>query len=161
MSMLRKSLIVIPVLVFILACQAVARPVQQVQETAGTAAAFATQAGDLVTQVAPIQSAIPDVPGDVFNPQSPPLSEWKGIPVMPQAIAGQESDGMYVYKIAVSAQDVKDFYTAQLLSLGWEEAFSMPVQGSSIQVFTKQNQTLTVSVILTDGGDVIVMLTWQ
>ena len=35
MSNYRKTLIVIPILIFILACQAVTRPIDQVKDTAG------------------------------------------------------------------------------------------------------------------------------
>ena len=172
MSNLRKSLIVIPALLFILACQAVTRPVQQAQDAAGTAAAFATQAGEIVTQVSglateaapfetfmPDGSAVPEIPGNIFDPQSPPLSEWQGIPVMPQALAGEETDDMYVYKVAVTVTEVDEFYAAQLPSLGWEKIFSMPAtEGMTILLYGKDGQSLSVTVT-TQEGFVLVMLT--
>ena len=94
MNNLPKTLIVVPAILFILACQVISRPIQQVEDTAGTAAAFATQGGQIITQVsglttniAPIETMIPsDLPEtaeDFLNPQSSPLSEWKEIPIMP------------------------------------------------------------------------------
>lgn len=169
----RKSLIVIPVLLFVLACQAVTRPIEQVQDTAGTAAAFATQAGELVTQVSgvatnisplgtliPDPSAIPDFPyGDILDPKSTPLSEWNDIPVMPGAIAGDESEGVYGYKIAATSQEVKDYYAAQLPPLGWAEEFAMPMADTAILLYLKGEQALTITIMPGENGELIVLLT--
>jgi hypothetical protein len=166
---LRKFLVVIPALLFILACQAVARPIEQVQDTAVTAAAFATQAGEVVTQVSglateivPVQTLMPGMPGgNPLDPQSPPLSEWNGIPVMPQASAGEESEGMYVYKIAATSEEIREFYETKLSDLGWEESFSLPMEGTAILLYSKGNQVLSVTILPEDSGETIVMITLQ
>lgn len=175
MKNLRKLLVTIPVLVFILACQAVTRPFDQAKNTASTAAAFATQAGSFVTQasgfateIAPFEtlmpnpSAMPELPsGNPLDPKSPPLSEWKGIPIMPQASAGEEIEGMYTFKVAATSKEIQDYYDKQLTDLGWESSFSMPVAESSMFVFTKGDQMLTITVTSSDaeGAIVILMLT--
>ncbi|MBV6467902.1 MAG: hypothetical protein PGMFKBFP_03275 [Anaerolineales bacterium] len=173
MKNLRKLLVTIPVLVFILACQAVTRPFDQAKNTASTAAAFATQAGSFVTQasgfateIAPFEtlmpnpSAMPELPsGNPLDPKSPPLSEWKGIPIMPQASAGEELEGMYTFKVAADSKEIQDFYDKQLTDLGWESSFSMPVAGTSMFLFTKGDQVLTITVMPSDAGGAIVMLT--
>ena len=169
MKTLRKTLIVIPMLVFILACQAVTRPIEQVQDTAGTAAAYATQAGEVVTQVsglatefAPFETLVPNIPGgNPLDPQSPPLSEWNGIPVMPQASAGEESDGMYVFKIAATSQEIQDFYNAKLADLGWETTVSLPMEGTAILLYTKDNQVLSITIMPAESEGTIVMITVQ
>lgn len=175
MKTLRKTLIIIPMLVFILACQALTRPLEQVKDTTGTAAAYATQAGEVVTQVsglatefAPIEtlmpnpSAMPEFPsGNPLDPQSPPLSEWNGIPVMPQASAGDESQGMYVYKIAATSQEVQDFYNAKLADLGWETTVSLPMEGTAILLYSKGNQVLSITIMPSEGEETIVMITLQ
>jgi hypothetical protein len=174
MSNLHKSLIAIPTFLFILACQAISSPIQQVQDTAGTAAALATQGGLIITQVSgfatyvvpietilPDPSALPNIPSDIFDPQSTPLPEWNGIPVMPQASAGDESDGIYVYKIAVTSQEIQDFYNAKLSDLGWESSFSLPMVGTTIMMYSKENQVLSITIMPTDGSDLIVMITLE
>jgi hypothetical protein len=174
MSNIRKSLVVVPALLFVLACQAISNPIQQVQDTAGTVAAIATQGGQIITQVSglttnippietilPNASALPNIPDDIFNPQSQPLPEWNGIPVMPQASAGDESDGMYVYRIAATSEDIQDYYKTKLPDLGWESSFSMPMAGTAIMIYTKGNQVLSITVMPTDGTDLIVMITLE
>ena len=181
MSASRKILIVVPLLAFILACRTLMAPVEQVQETGATAAAFATeanaiitqasgfatQAGDIATQMAPLTTAFPastdesGLPGDMFNPQNPPLSEWNGIPVMPGAIAGDESPGLYGYTIQVDVKAVEEFYAQQLPALGWAETFSMPSSsGLAVLLYQKGNQILTVT-ITTLEDHLLVMLTMQ
>ena len=177
----RKLLIVVPVLIFILACQAVTRPIEQAQNVGSTAAAFATEAGAIVTQVSGLATEAGDfatqmapfgtamamptdeygMPGDIFNPQNPPLAEWNGIPVMPGAIAGDESDGLYGYTIKVDVKAVEEFYAEKLSALGWSETFSMPdSSGLAVSLYQKGNQVLTVT-ITTLEDHLLVMLTMQ
>jgi hypothetical protein len=176
----RKYLVLVPILLFILACQAVMRPIEQAQGAGSTAVAaatdivnamtqvsgFATEAGDFVTQISPIGTAI-GIPTDMmvrpdfFNPQDPPLTEWNGIPVMPEAIAGDESDGLYGYTIKVEVKAVEEFYAGKLPALGWTEQFSMPgTSGMAILVYQKDNQTLTVT-ITSLQDHLLVMFTLQ
>jgi hypothetical protein len=166
MSNYRKTLIVIPILIFILACEAVTRPIDQVKDTAGTAAAYATQAGefitqasDLATQAAPLAtlmanpSFVPEIPfGNPLDPQSPPLAEWKGIPIMPAATAGDEADGgVYAFKIDAQVEEIVDFYQKNLEDLGWEKGVAMPMDMVAVLLFTKGNQTLTVTIMPSEG----------
>jgi hypothetical protein len=173
MKNIRKFLILIPVLLFVLACQAVMRPLEQVQDVGATAASiatqaeeFATQALELATEMAPIEtlipSAIPGLPdGNPLDPQSPPLKEWKGVPIMPQASAGEESSDMYIYKVAVTLKEVEEYYAAQLPSLGWKSEFSIPgTSGMAILMYSKDSQVLSITI--TDQQDfLLVMVTVQ
>lgn len=181
MSTTRKFLVVVPLLIFALACQAVMAPIEQAQDAGSTAVAFATEAGEIVTQVsgfateagdfatqiAPLSTAMAvptneyDMPGDFFNPQDPPLSEWNGIPVMPGAIAGDESEGLYGYTIKVDVKAVQDFYAEKLPALGWSETFTMPdSSGLAVLVYQKGSQMLTVTITTLDDH-LLVMLTMQ
>jgi hypothetical protein len=162
----RKILIVIPALIFILACQLISNPIQGAKDTVGTVAAYATEGGeirtevsDFVTNLPPIGTAIPGIPEGMFDPKSPPVSEWKGIPIMPQAIAGDESEGVYVFRIAATSDDIQEYYKTNLPNLGWESSFSMPVAGSAILIYTQGDQVLTVTIMPSDGSDMLVMLT--
>ncbi len=174
MFILRKSLIAISALLFILACQAIGNPIQQAQNMAGTASVLGTEIVEQVTQVSeyapnippmettlPIPSAFPNIPENIFEPQSPPLSEWNGIPVMEQASAGDESDGMYVYRIAATSEEVQDFYKTKLPDLGWESSFSIPMAGTALMIYTRDNQVLSITILPTEGSDLIVMITLE
>jgi hypothetical protein len=180
----RTKFITLTVLVlFVLACNAVTQPFDQAKDLAGTAQAIATAmpiqtlqslATQISTQVPSgtlealpsmvpsleaLASQLPDL-GNFFNPQGTPVSEWKGIPVMPQATAGQEfaETSTYSYKVNASIQEVQDFYKTELEKLGWKSFFNMPSESTgSVQVYQKDSSILTITIVETDGN-VVVML---
>jgi hypothetical protein len=180
----RKKFISLTVLVlFILACNTVTQPFNQAKDLAGTAQSIASAMPiqtlqSLATQVATqvpsgtlealpsmlpsleaIGSQIPDI-GNFFNPEGTPVSEWKGIPIMTQATAGQEfaENSTYSYKVDASINDVQEFYKTELEKLGWKSFFNMPSSDSgTVQVYQKDSSILTITIVDTDGH-VVVML---
>lgn len=181
MSTSRKLLLILPLLLFIFACQTVMGPIEGAQNAGSTAVALATDAGEIITQVsgiateagdfatqiAPISTAlgvptdISGLPGNFFNPTNPPLTEWNGIPVMPEAIAGDEQQGLYGYTIKVEVKAVLDFYTEKLPALGWSETFAVPESsGTAILLYEKGSQMLSVTVT-TVNDHLLVMLAMQ
>jgi hypothetical protein len=168
----RKLMLAVPALLFILACQTVLGPVNEVQNVTGTVQSIATKAIDISTEIVPKATAFAEPTqgastgttsepggsssGNVFDPQGAPLSAWQDIPVMPGAAAGQEVEGIYSFKINASTAEVKAFYDAQLPPLGWTSMFSnsdMP-----FLVYSKDNHTLTIT-ITEQNGSMIVLLT--
>ena len=107
-----------------------------------------------------LPSAMPDVQA-LVNPQGTPVEEWKGIPVMSQATAGEESkDGeSYSFKVDATVKEAQDFYSAELVKLGWSSTFSMPGnETASILAFQKDSNLLTVT-IMNVNGSVVAILT--
>src|SRR5688572_9837646 len=87
-------------LMFVLACNAVSQPFNQAQDVVETAQSFATSLPIETLQalatampastIEALASEIPDLENfNYFDPQGTPVTEWNGIPVMPQATAGQ------------------------------------------------------------------------
>ena len=166
----RLLMLLVPVLLFALACQAITRPLTDVKDAAGTAESMATMVIEMSTQVAPtfimptdLSPAIstPEmsdgtpVPGNIFDPQGVPVATWREIPIMPQAIAGQEVEGMYSFRVDASAKEVQDFYEKVLPSLGWTGIFLD--QDMLIGVYTRENQALTITVTQQEGGTVVLL----
>ncbi|MEO8358258.1 MAG: hypothetical protein ABI621_20320 [Chloroflexota bacterium] len=180
MSRLTKYLSLLILLLFILACSTVTQPIQDAQNLAGTAQSFASALPmetlkALTTQIpietfqalpsaaptlAALASAMPDFEG-YFNPEGTPVSEWNGIPIMPQATAGEEftDSSTYSFKVDASVKEAQDFYSAELIKLGWTSSFSMPGGDTvAVQLFQKDDSMLTVTI--TDvNGSVVVILT--
>ena len=180
----RTKFISLTVLVlFILACSTVTQPFNQARDLAETAQSIATAMPiqtlqSLATQISTrvpsgtlealpsmmpsleaIGSQIPDI-GNFFNPQGTPVSEWKGIPIMPQATAGQEfaENSTYSYKVDASIEEVQQYYKTELDKLGWKSFFNMPSGSSgSVQVYQKDSSVLTITIVDTDGH-IVVML---
>ena len=125
MSRLFKFLLVAVLVLFVLACSLVPNPINDVENVASTAEAFASamsfETVQALTTAIPMEtiealpSMIPDV-GSYFDPTGTPVDQWNGIPVMPQATVGEEFGvSTYSYTVPVSAIDVQTFYNQKNL----------------------------------------------
>jgi hypothetical protein len=60
--------------------------------------------------------------GDItlyYNPVGTPLDSWHGVPIMPQATAGQEfKPDLYSYKVTANLAEAGQYYTAKAASIG-------------------------------------------
>jgi hypothetical protein len=157
MSRTYKFLLVVLLTLFILACNLFTTPINNVEDAASTAQAFASEMPfetlqALSTEI-PVQtfealpSVIPDV-GQYFDPSGTPVEQWNTIPVMPQATAGEEfSASIYSYTVPASAADVQQFYTQQMEALGWTSPFGFQVsEEGGIMFFQKENEFVTITI---------------
>jgi len=158
-------------IVFALACNFVTQPIDDVQDLAGTAESIATSFPLETLQALPsalpletIQAGIPtDLPDldefNYFNPEGTPLSEWNGIPIMPQATSGEEfNDGTYSFKVNAFPEEVQDYYKTELINLGWESTFDLPVEGSGgIMLYSNSDNLLTVTISVFEGDTVVIL----
>ena len=176
MSRLSKFLMVLGLIVFVLACNFVTQPIQDVQNLAGTAQSFATslpietlqalasaipaETLQALPSMAPTLQAFATDFGNLFNPQGTPVTEWNGIPIMSQATAGQEFDANnYSFKATATATEAQEFYNAQLTNLGWTQSFSMPAGAeAALMSFEKEDKTLIITVTPAEGS-IVVLLT--
>lgn len=181
MSRISKVLSISAVIVFVLACNFVTQPVKDVQNLAGTAQSLATAIPIQTLQALPsaIASVIPEktleaLPssaptiealatqlGNTLNPQGTPVQEWRGVPVMPQATAGQEfaANNTYSFRVDATAQQVQDFYKESMKNLGWNESLNMPGGSEGgFMAFQKDNNLLSI-VITPSDNSVVVLLT--
>jgi hypothetical protein len=77
-----------------------------------------------------------------FSSTDKPLTDWNGIPIMPEAIAGQQAyNGTYTFKIPVDSGTIESYYSNKLKSLGWNLADSR-WQGMK---FTRDKSVLLVT----------------
>ncbi len=184
MSRLTKSIALVVLVLFVLACSAVTQPFNQARDLAGTAQSiatampiqtlqsFATQLAteipsgtlealpSMVPSLEALGTNMPNIQGFI-DPTGAPVSEWKGIPIMSQATAGQENtdSSTYSYKADATVKDAQDFYGTQLQNLGWKSYLNMPGDSNgSIQVFQKDSSILTVTVIQQSEGKILVIL---
>lgn len=184
MSRPSKFLSLLVVIVFLLACNFVTQPINDVQNLAGTAQALGTLVPIETLQALPtiiasavpaetlqalpsaiptleaLASAMPDFE-NLFNPQGTPVQEWQGVPVMSQATAGQEfsENNTYSFKANVTVQDVQNFYKEQLTAQGWSQPFDFPLEAEGgLMVFQKDDSTLTITITSSEGS-VVVLLT--
>ena len=67
----------------------------------------------------PTRTPIPPSP-TLELPKSTPLAEWSGIPIMPNAIAGESGEPYYLYITEASPEEVLQYYFETLPKYGWE-----------------------------------------
>lgn len=171
MSRAYKLLMIAAIALFILACNLVANPINDVENVASTAQAFASEMPfetlQALATTVPVQtfealpSAIPDI-GQYFDPGGTPVNQWNGIPVMPQATAGEEfSESIYSYTVPASAIDVQLFYNQNMEELGWTSLFGFQVsQDGGIIFFQKESEfvTITIAPAQNNNDGVVVIL---
>lgn len=167
MSRVSKVLMLLFLVVFILACNLVNRPINQAQEAVQTVQSLATAIPMETIQAFPsamseieLPTGIPDF-GNVANPQGEPLSEWNGIPIMPAATSGEESAGFYSFKADATITEVFDYYKAEMAGLGWTESFTMPDTGSGALLTYEKDDHLATITISSSGDEVLVLMTYQ
>jgi hypothetical protein len=166
-------MLLVVVLLFMLACNAVTRPINDVQNVAETAESLATSMPDMASTIEAAATSMPDLAatvevvgtdlpdiGQMFDPQGEPVSEWNGIPIMPQATDGQEfvDADSYSFKTSVAVEEVQAFYNDELPKLGWSSAFSVPGSADgAVMLFSKDSNSLTITITVTDGATVVVL----
>ncbi|HSA99893.1 MAG TPA: hypothetical protein VLE49_04530 [Anaerolineales bacterium] len=157
MSRLSKFLTFTVVVLFLLACSLVPQPGRGAENLAKTAQAIgsAIPAGTLEA----LGTSMPDLE-NAFNPQGTPVQEWKGIPIMPQATAGQEfaNKDAYSFKADVTMKEVQDFYGEKLAALGWKQPYDIPSEGDAgLMIFQKGSNILTIAITSSEGSSVVIL----
>lgn len=181
MSRLSKFLSLTVVVVFLLACNFVTQPIRDAQNLAETAQSVTTLIPVETLQALPtfipsvipeetleaLPSALPTVEalatdfGNSLNPQGTPVQEWRGIPIMPQATAGEEfsATDTYSFRVNATAQEIQGFYNQELSALGWNQPFEVPLEAEGgFLFFQKEDSVLTVFITPSEGS-VVVLLT--
>ncbi len=159
-----KLTMLVLVLVFSLACSLITNPISDVQNAAQTAQAIASDAIALATQAVPFETLVANPTvlafGDIFNPQGAPLTQWNGIPIMPQATAGEEVTGLYSYKASATNEEATEFYVTQLTSLGWSEQVKETGE-TTLLYYVKDPQGVTITIAPSESGSVLIWLVLQ
>jgi hypothetical protein len=179
MSRQSKFLSLTVIVAFLLACNFVTQPIRDAQDLAETAQSVTTLIPVETLQALPslipsvvseetlqaIPSAFPTAEafatsiGDSFNPQGTPVQEWRGIPIMPQAVAGEEfsESNTYSFRVNATAQEVQEFYGQQLGPLGWTQPFEVPLEAEGgLLIFQKENSSLMI--LITPSEDSLVVI---
>jgi hypothetical protein len=115
---------------------------------------LATPVSTLEVQDSPMPSS-----GDVLNPQGKPVQDWRGIPIMTEAIAGQEFtvSNAYSFRVDATTPDVQAFYDERLTLLGWSQPFTSSLdENGGTMTFRKEGRSLAIT--LTPSGDFTIVL---
>lgn len=92
----------------------------------------------------------------VNGPQGQLASEWNGIPIMPEAIAGEGDEESYVFTVKATPQQVQEYYQLELGKLDWQ-LLAAEEGDASMKFMNNASQTLTIKLIA-KGDQVLVLL---
>lgn len=166
MSRSNKLMLIVVLIVFTLACNAITQPIQDAQEAVDDVQEFATFATTIEAMATMLPGegtpfmVMTEVSGvaNLFNPQGEPVAEWNGIPVMPQATAGQEFDAQnYSFKYTGEVKEAADFYADALGNAGWSPMVTTSDPQGAVLVYSQGDKFLTITVSPVNG-EVIVIL---
>ena len=92
-------------------------------------------------------------------PTGKPAVEWNGLPIMPQARAGDEGEGSYYFTAEVTVEEVETFYESEMQQLGWSLlGVGEGENGTLLLIFQKGGAVASVSILLLNESTVYVFL---
>jgi hypothetical protein len=152
-----KKTIAASLLLLILFLTACSNPVQTTPTT------VATLTLTVVPTLIPTNTSLPPTEkpeaGSVLVPEGQPAAEWNGIPIVPDAMAGEGDEESYVFTVKATPQQVQEYYQLELGKLGWQPFSTGDGSSSSLMLMFTNNTsaTLTISVIA-KGDEALVLL---
>jgi hypothetical protein len=85
-------------------------------------------------------------------PSETTLHTWEDVPLMPNAIEGQGDSQRYTFVVQELVDNVNTFYQEELVKFGWKMTSGKGNEEQSSMSFTKDGNTIEITVILqTDG----------
>ena len=108
------------------------------------------------TPIPPTETSISPV---LKMPIGKPMSNWEGIPILPNALAGDGDSEGYYFTVEAKPDEVQKFYEKAMANLGWNLfASGNSPTNSIILMFMKDNDLVTISIIPQDDGLMYVLL---
>ncbi len=97
---------------------------------------------------APEKISGPEIPKFLgLSPKNWPLDIWEGIPVLQQAIKGEEEYGGYYYTTDLTVSEIKLFYQDELKKNGWKlSAVGEAENGSFLLIFQNDNEQISITI---------------
>ncbi len=112
---------------------------------------------ETTTEDEPPAEPVADFPLPI--PVGEPAAEWNGLPIMPQAIAGEEGSGSYYFTVAATADEIQAFYQEEMERLGWSAlGVGEGETGALLMIFQKETAVASVSILLFNENTMYVFL---
>jgi hypothetical protein len=110
------------------------------------------------TPTVSIDTVLPTGQTPDVAPEGQPVTEWDGIPIMPNALTGAGDAEGYVFTIRATAQQIREYYQTELVKRGWQPLPQGNGDSSTMLIFTNSaSDTVSVSIIV-KGEEALVIL---
>lgn len=104
-------------------------------------------------------SAFTATPITGLVPRGTPEAIWNELPIMPGALAGSGDVANYRFTIKATPAEIRKFYEEKLNELGWvTQAVGDGSPGTSLLTFTKDTQTLSISIVPLDDLYIVMLV---
>lgn len=104
----------------------------------------------------------PTATEDAFSallPSGTPDVEWKGIPIMPGAINGEEGEkDSYVFTTYASVDEVQAYYEKELGKLGWDLMMSGEGDNGSVMMIFNNGKPPLMPISIISNGEITLVL---
>jgi len=117
---------------------------------AATATLTRTRNPSTETSVPPTGTSLPgtETPGSSLPfPSGTPQSEWDGIPIMPQAIAGMGDEKGYQFSTKATFSEVQDYYLGEMTKRGWTFLGAGNPDTGLVLLFLNNGQSVEISFV--------------
>lgn len=107
-----------------------------------------------------------EIDGDwpILEPQGVLVTKWHTIPIIAEAIAGEERDAMYVYTTEVEPSRVQRYYEREMYQLGWSlvaVGTGNEVDYNPLLMFERNSESAIVVLAVDPNNLTYVMLNYQ
>ncbi len=75
-----------------------------------------------------------------------PVAEWRGVPIMPGAVSGGETDDGYQFSTQASVDETVHFYKDALAELGYSLSMTGEESGITFLIFARDSTTVVVGI---------------
>jgi hypothetical protein len=167
MKTIRKTMSLLALIIATIACNAlIPKPTVTPAPTAtrlpvSTSTLEPTSAAQPTEKPTQVDITPTEKPSDVIfpTPAGTPVKNWNGIPIMPNAIAGDDETQSYAFTMKAPVEEVQKFYEKELAKLGWNQfANSEGNPQTVLLMFMKGSDTLTITILSQTDGTTYVML---
>ena len=163
MKTIRKTIPLLALIIAAIACNAlIPKPTPTATRLPASTSTFEpTSAAQPTEEPTQVDITPTEKPSDVIfpTPAGTPVKNWNGIPIMPNAIAGDDETQSYAFTLKAPADEVKKFYEKELAKLGWNEfATSEGTSQTILLMFVKGSDSITISIFSQTDGTIYVLL---
>ncbi|HKG55275.1 MAG TPA: hypothetical protein VKB04_13520 [Anaerolineales bacterium] len=93
-----------------------------------------------------------------LRPVGTPDKEWKGIPIMPGAIAGSGDNEKYVFNIKAVVEDIQAYYERELSKSGWVLMTAGQSNGGAVMLIFNNGKPPLMPISIIPDGDLMIVL---
>lgn len=150
---MKKPLIVLLLFFVLSACSSFAQPGPTVVPMSTEPVIVTAAPGPTPASIALGPTEIREQPASA----TPQFAAWNGIPIMPGATTGEGDEEGYVFTIAATSLQIREYYELELGKLGWQPIPEEDDDASVLMFMNSASERLTISII-SKGDEALVLL---